>query len=98
MRIVNIVFELTSFFFWNSLLTEVLKPCTLNLTNMLKNIEQRENKEVSRRMSHCKHRITYIRQGAYPKGEHSKGASLVYATALPANIRLGWKSLSGQIL
>ncbi len=48
----NVVFELTSFFFWNSLLTELSKPCTLSLTNMHKNTEQRENKEVSRWMSH----------------------------------------------
>jgi hypothetical protein len=27
--------------------------------------------------------------------EHLKGASLGYAPALPANIRLGWKSLPG---
>ncbi len=34
-------------------------PCTLSNTNMHKNTEQRENKEVSRWMSHPKHRITY---------------------------------------
>jgi hypothetical protein len=59
MRTVNIVFELTNFFFWNSLLTELSKPCTLSLTNMHENREQRENKEVSRWMSHSKHRITF---------------------------------------
>jgi hypothetical protein len=51
-------FELTSFFFWNSLITELSKPCTLSLTNMHKNTDQRENKEVSRWMSHSKHKIT----------------------------------------
>jgi hypothetical protein len=59
MRTVNIVFELTSFFFWNSLLNELSKPCTLSLTNMHKNTEKRENKEVARWMSHSKHRTTY---------------------------------------
>jgi hypothetical protein len=64
MRTVNIVFELKSFF-WNTLLNELSKPCTLlSLTNMNKNTEQRENKEVSRWMSHSKHRITHsIAQG-----------------------------------
>jgi hypothetical protein len=50
MRTVNIVFELTSVFFWNSLLFEFSKPCTLSLTNMNKNQEW---------LSHSKHRITY---------------------------------------
>ena len=56
-RTVNlfIVFELTSFSFWNTLLTELSKPCTLSHTNMHKT----QNKEVSRWMSHSKHRITY---------------------------------------
>jgi hypothetical protein len=34
-------------------------------------------------------------QGVYPRVEHLKGASLVKSLALPANIRLGWKGLSG---
>jgi len=33
--------------------------------------------------------------GAYPRVEHLKSASLGQAPASPANIRLGWKSLSG---
>jgi hypothetical protein len=33
--------------------------------------------------------------GAYHRVEHLKGASLGYASALPANIRLGWKGLPG---
>jgi hypothetical protein len=32
---------------------------------------------------------------AYPIVDHLKGASLGYASALPANIRLGWKALPG---
>jgi hypothetical protein len=32
---------------------------------------------------------------AYPRVEHLKRASLEYAPALPANIRLGWKGLPG---
>jgi len=35
------------------------------------------------------------RPGAYPRLEHMKGASLGKATALPANIGLGWKDLPG---
>jgi hypothetical protein len=38
---------------------------------------------------------TLVRLGAYLRGEHLKGASLGYATALPANIRLGFKGLPG---
>jgi len=56
MRTVNIVFELISFSFWNTIL---IQPFTLSLTNMHKNTEQRENNEVSRWMSHSRHRITY---------------------------------------
>ena len=55
----NLLSELTSFSFWNTFLIELSKPCTLSLTNMHKNTEQRENKEVSRWMSHSKHRKTY---------------------------------------
>jgi hypothetical protein len=33
----------------------------------------------------------WVRQGAYTRGEHLKGASLT----LHANIRLGWKCLPG---
>jgi hypothetical protein len=33
--------------------------------------------------------------GAYPRLEHPTGASLGEALALPSNIRLGLKSLSG---
>ena len=33
--------------------------------------------------------------GAYPREERLKVALLGYALALPANIRLGWKSLPG---
>jgi len=36
-----------------------------------------------------------VRPEAYPRVEHLKGASLGYALALPANIRLGWKGLPG---
>jgi len=36
-----------------------------------------------------------VRPGAYPREEHLKGVSLGWAPALPTNIRLGWKSLSG---
>ncbi len=50
--------DLASFSISISLLTELSKPCTLSLTNMHKNTEHRENKEVSRWMSHPKHRIT----------------------------------------
>ncbi len=41
MRTVNIVFEITSFSFWSTLLTELSKPCNLGLANMHKNTEQR---------------------------------------------------------
>jgi hypothetical protein len=51
----NLSFELTSFSIWSSILTELSKPCTLSLTNM----HQIQNKEVSKWMSHSKHRITY---------------------------------------
>ncbi len=33
--------------------------------------------------------------GAWPKVQHLKDASLGYAQALPANIRLNWKGLPG---
>jgi hypothetical protein len=33
--------------------------------------------------------------GAYPEVEQLKGASLGKALALPTNLRLGWKGLSG---
>jgi len=36
--------------------------------------------------------------GAYPRLEHLKGASLGYALALPANIRLGGKACQVQEL
>ncbi len=36
-----------------------------------------------------------VRPGAYPRVEHLKGALLGQTPALPTNIRLGWKSLSG---
>ncbi len=36
-----------------------------------------------------------MRSGAYLTVEHLKGASLGYALAIPANIRLGWKGLPG---
>ncbi len=36
-----------------------------------------------------------VRPGAYPRVKHLKGASLGQAPALPANIRLGLKSLPG---
>ncbi len=52
-------FELKSYSFLISVLTELSKPCTLSLTTMHKNTEQRENREVSRWLSHPKHRITY---------------------------------------
>jgi hypothetical protein len=34
-----------------------------------------------------------VRSGAHTSVEHLKGASLGWALALPANIRLGWKGL-----
>ncbi len=37
----------------------------------------------------------WARPGAYPRVEHLKFASFKYATALPANIRLGWKCSAG---
>jgi predicted small integral membrane protein len=37
----------------------------------------------------------WARPGAYPRVEHLKGPSLRLALALSANIRLGWKGLSG---
>jgi hypothetical protein len=33
--------------------------------------------------------------GDYPRVEHLKGASIIYALALSANIRHGWKNLPG---
>ena len=33
--------------------------------------------------------------GAYPRVEHLKGASLGWALAFPANIRLDWKGFVG---
>jgi hypothetical protein len=36
-----------------------------------------------------------VRPGAYPRVEHLKGASLGWAPALLANIRLGWKGFPG---
>ncbi len=35
-----------------------------------------------------------VRPGALPRVEHLKGVSLGKASALIANIRLGWKGLS----
>ncbi len=35
------------------------------------------------------------RHGAYPRVKHLKAASLGYAPALLANIRLGWRGLPG---
>ncbi len=37
----------------------------------------------------------WVRPGAYPRVEHLQGTSLRQAPALPATIRLGWKSLPG---
>ncbi len=39
-----------------------------------------------------------MRQGAYPRLEHLKGALLGWPTALPANIRLGCKGLFGKLV
>jgi hypothetical protein len=39
--------------------------------------------------------LIYNLPGAYPRVEHLKGASLVWAPALPANIGLGWKDFPG---
>jgi hypothetical protein len=41
MGTVNIAFELTSFSFWSTLLTELSKPSTLTHTNKHKNTAQR---------------------------------------------------------
>jgi len=35
----------------------------------------------------------WARSGPYPRVEHLKGVSLVYAAVLLTNNRLGWKSL-----
>jgi hypothetical protein len=37
----------------------------------------------------------WVRPGAYQRVEHLENASLRYAPALLANIRLGWKGLAG---
>jgi hypothetical protein len=39
--------------------------------------------------------LMFVLEGAYPRVEHLKGASLRQAPALTANIRLGWKGLAG---
>ncbi len=39
--------------------------------------------------------LMFALEGAYPRVEHLKGASLRQAPALTANIRLGWKGLAG---
>jgi len=110
MRTVNlIVFELTCFSFWNTLLTELSKPCTLSYTNMHKKTEQRENKEVSRRMSHSKHRITYYTRKFKTKvtTSNTPGACIIKLSTtviygfrnkldrLSPNTRLGLKGLPG---
>jgi hypothetical protein len=40
----------------------------------------------------------WVRPRTYTKLENLKGASLKYALALPANIRLGWKNQPGASL
>jgi hypothetical protein len=37
----------------------------------------------------------WTRTGAYSRMEHLKGSSIGLAPALPTNIRLDWKSLTG---
>ncbi len=39
--------------------------------------------------------ILWVRPGAHPRVETVKGASLGYALASSAHIRLGWESLPG---
>jgi hypothetical protein len=54
-----IVFELTSFSFWNTLLTELSKLCTLSHLNKHKTQNKERTKNFSSWISLSKHRITY---------------------------------------